>query len=151
MSGRLESQLATARENLARLTVQRDAIVKRDDSRHWTEADSATGSGIRRKPNAKADSRRYAGYSRDAEVFAERNRIETLVSVLESRLAYAVAEAGRVRLTRGDIVGAQFIRTELGWAKVRRVNAKSVSVDSGYSWADLIPFDKVLEVRMATA
>lgn len=151
MSARLESQLVTAREKLARLTVQRDAIVKRDDSRHWTETDSAIGSGIRRKPNAKADSRRYAGYSRDAEVFAELALSETRVAVLESRLAHSVAEAARVRLTRADIAGARFVRTELGWAKVRRVNVKSVSVDSGYSWADLIPFDKVLEVRKEIA
>jgi len=143
--------LATAREKLARLTVTRDAIVKRDDSRHWTETDSATGSGIRRKPNAKADSRRWARYSRDAEVFAEHALIERQVALLESGMADAVSEAARVRLTRADVVGAQFIRTELGWAKVRRVNVKSVSVDSGYSWADLIPFDRVLEVRVVIA
>ena len=65
----------------------------------------------------------------------------------EARAAERKAEAERVRLTRDDIVVARFVRTALGWWKVRAVNKVTVSVDSGYSWADKIPFDKVLEVR----
>lgn len=58
-----------------------------------------------------------------------------------------IAERDRQRLTRDDIAAAKLIRTSTGWRKVVRVNAKSVSVDSGYSWVDRIPFDQVLEVR----
>jgi hypothetical protein len=65
----------------------------------------------------------------------------------EARAAERQAEVERVKLTREDIVGAVFVRTEFGWKRVRRVNAVTVSVESGYSWADKVPFDKVLEVR----
>lgn len=58
-----------------------------------------------------------------------------------------IAERDRQRLTRDDIAAAKFIRTSTGWRKVVRVNAKSVSVDSGYSWVDRISIDQVLEIR----
>lgn len=58
-----------------------------------------------------------------------------------------IEERDRVRLSREDIVGARFVRTLTGWRKVVRVNAKSVSVDSGYSWVDRIDFDRVFEIR----
>lgn len=58
-----------------------------------------------------------------------------------------IDERDRARLTRDDVVGAVAIRASTGWRRVRRVNKSTVSVDSGYSWADLIPFDQVLEVR----
>lgn len=69
-----------------------------------------------------------------------------------SKLRYyerTIAERDRPRLTRSDIANARFIRTSTGWRKVVRVNAKSVSVDSGYSWVDRIPLDKIIEVRAA--
>jgi hypothetical protein len=65
----------------------------------------------------------------------------------EARAAERQAEAERVKLTREDVLGAVAVRTQFGWKRVRRVNAVTVSVDSGYSWADKVPFDKVLEVR----
>ena len=61
--------------------------------------------------------------------------------------AQQIAERDRVRFTRDDIKGALFIRTRHGWWDVVRVNAKSVTVATGYSWTDRVPFDKVLEVR----
>ena len=57
------------------------------------------------------------------------------------------AELVRVRLTREDIVGARAVRTVRGWQAVVRVNAKSVSVHTGYSWVDPVLFEDVLEVR----
>ena len=60
-----------------------------------------------------------------------------------------IAERDRQRLTSVDLVGASFVRTSTGWRKVVRANAKSVSVDSGYSWVDRIPLANVLEVRTA--
>ena len=57
------------------------------------------------------------------------------------------AELARVLLTREDIVGARAVRTVRGWHAVVRVNAKSVSVHTGYSWVDRVPFEDVLEVR----
>lgn len=58
-----------------------------------------------------------------------------------------IAERDRKRLTREDIVGATAIRTDTGWRLVVRVNAKSVSVTTGYSWVDRIEFDRIHEVR----
>lgn len=56
-------------------------------------------------------------------------------------------EAERVRFTAADLEGAKFVRTRTGWHEVVRVNAKTVSVASGYSWADRIDVGAVLEVR----
>lgn len=62
--------------------------------------------------------------------------------------AHRAREAARVKLSREDIAGAVLVRSRIhGWRKVRRVNTKSVSVDSGYSWPDNIAFKDVLEVR----
>ena len=58
-----------------------------------------------------------------------------------------IAERDRTRLVRDDIVGARSVRTSTTWRQVVRVNSKSVSVSSGYSWVDRIDFDKILEVR----
>ncbi|MCU1418744.1 MAG: hypothetical protein JWP32_2918 [Schumannella sp.] len=58
-----------------------------------------------------------------------------------------IAERDRTRLTRGDLTGSKFVRTPAGWRKVVRVNAKTVSVESGYSWVDRLDFDKILGVR----
>lgn len=61
--------------------------------------------------------------------------------------AYDARDAARRKFTREEIVGAVMVRSEIhGWRKVRRVNAKSVSVDSGYSWPDYIPFKDVIAV-----
>lgn len=57
-----------------------------------------------------------------------------------------IAERDRKRFEHADIVGAQFVRTSSTWRKVVRVNAKSVSVESGYSWTDRITFDQIREV-----
>lgn len=58
-----------------------------------------------------------------------------------------IQERDRVRLTKEDIAGATFIRTAGSWRKVVRVNAKSVSVESGYSWVDRIDITQVLDYR----
>ena len=61
--------------------------------------------------------------------------------------AYDARENARRKFTREEIGGALMVRSEIhGWRKVRRVNAKSVSVDSGYSWPDYIPFKDVVQV-----
>lgn len=57
------------------------------------------------------------------------------------------AEAARVHLTAEEVRGAQEVRTRHGWRRVVRVNAKSVTVETGWSWTDRVPLAKVLEVR----
>jgi hypothetical protein len=58
-----------------------------------------------------------------------------------------IGERDRVRFTRADLVGATHVRTDTGWRKVARLNASTVSVETGYSWVDRIPFEKILERR----
>lgn len=144
-------RLEAARAVLATATARRDAEQARLDNRHWTELDSAVGSGIRRKPNAKADARRFASYSRSADIFTAYDAAEREVERLTRTLAYEQAEASRVRFTREDLSGAIVVRTTGGWHKVARVNAKTVSVETGYSWTDRIEFDKILEYRKLAA
>lgn len=46
-----------------------------------------------------------------------------------------------------EFQAARAVRTVSGWYKVVRVNNKSVSVETGYSWTDRIPLANILEVR----
>ena len=64
----------------------------------------------------------------------------------------ANAEAAKVRnapvpFTEAEYLAAKVIRTRLGWYEVIRVNAKSVTVKTAYSWADRVGRSKILEVR----
>ena len=65
----LEAQLAAWRKRLDDLTAQTERITARLGARHWTETDAAIGSGIRRRPNARADTARFNRYDREAETF----------------------------------------------------------------------------------
>lgn len=68
-----------------------------------------------------------------------------------ARLEHRQSEEQRARLGRDDIKGATHVRTQHGWHKVARVNAKTVSVETGYSWVARYEFDKIQEVRMAAS
>ncbi len=70
----------------------------------------------------------------------------------QERLRAAVAEArqaerDRPKLTAADVKGATHVRDQFGWHEVVRVNAKSVTVKTGYSWTERLPLDRVLEAR----
>lgn len=52
-----------------------------------------------------------------------------------------------VSFTTDELRAATHIRTDLGWHKVVRVSAKSVTVETGYSWTDRYALAKILEVR----
>ncbi|TFC59448.1 MULTISPECIES: hypothetical protein [unclassified Cryobacterium] len=141
---RLTAQLAKERGHLALMTKANDTI----NAHKATEnTDPAQGSGIRRKPNAKADTRRFNAYDREATISIAQADAEKEVARLESAIAAATTERFRVLLTRYDLAGAKFIRDEFGWHEVVRVNAVTVSVKTPYSWTDKIPFDRVLEAR----
>jgi len=110
-----------------------------------TGYDPAILSGIRRKPNAKADTRRYSAYAREASAYAEHAAATAAWQVAESRIAaLAEKEAAADLVVPAD---ARLVRDSLGWHKVVRVNTKSVSVETGYSWTDRIPLANVLETR----
>lgn len=62
--------------------------------------------------------------------------------------AAATAERNKpVVFTDAEYMAARAVRTKLGWRKVVQVSAKSVTVETGYSWTDRIARSKVLEVR----
>lgn len=65
----------------------------------------------------------------------------------EERLRRHEAATKPVSFTTDELKAATHIRTDLGWHKVVKVNAKSVSVETGYSWVDRYALAKVLEVR----
>ena len=63
----------------------------------------------------------------------------------------AAEYAARIRppqpFTPEELKVARAIRTAVGWHRVIKVNAKSVTVATGYSWNDRYALEKVLEVR----
>lgn len=64
-----------------------------------------------------------------------------------ARVAAYDAKHAPVVFTEAEYKAARVVRTVVGWHKVVRVNAKSVTVETGYSWTDRIERSKVLEVR----
>jgi len=138
----LEQQLEEAQHRLEAARIQARNLSAKNTAAHGGN-DPGILSGIRRKKNAKADAKRFAAYDREAAAWAAIPALELAVMLIENR----IAERDRVRFHRDDIVGALFILTKWGWKKVRTVNKVTVSVDSGYSWADKVAFDQVLQVK----
>ena len=68
---------------------------------------------------------------------------EYKVASLERR----TAERDRVPFTAADLKGATHVRFPHGWYRVVRINAKSVTVATPYSWTDRYPIEKVREFR----
>ena len=64
----------------------------------------------------------------------------------EASEAYAKRTAA-VPFTAEELKAARAIRTFTGWHKVSSVNAKTVSVETGYSWTDHYAIHNILEVR----
>jgi|GEM_PF-4584149 len=91
---------------------------------------------------AKVEREQQAWRDEQATI-AEQERQE----LIAAKKADRQTETDRVKITRDDLAGARIVRDQFGWHRVRRVNAKTVSVDSGYSWADLIPLEKILDYR----
>jgi hypothetical protein len=83
-----------------------------------------------------------------AEAKAEVAKHEAEKAEQDRQKLAAYREAHKpVPFTTEQLKSAKYIRTDVGWHKVVRVNAKSVSVETGYSWVDRYKLDKVLEVR----
>lgn len=71
---------------------------------------------------------------------------EEEVRSLRARVGYEKKNAP-VPFTTEELKAARAVRTSSGWHRVAKVNAKSVSVETGYSWTDRYTLDKILEVR----
>lgn len=111
-----------------------------------TPDDPGMVSGIRRTPSARADASADALLARYARSLDRLSAAERTVESLTRQLDAARAEGERVPFTRGQIVGARAVKTSTGWHTVRTVNRNTVSVETGHSWTDRIPFDKVLGI-----
>ena len=144
-------RLARARERVARLESQVDAAGARSVAvtpGGLTGYDPAILSGIRRKPDHKGNARRFATYDREAALYRDLEQARTNLAALEATAARDAAEATlHSQLTVDAIRAARYVRTRHGWHKVVRVSAKSVTVETGYSWTDRIALTDVLEAR----
>jgi len=147
MSGRIEK----ARSTVARLERALGVAESRSESATpggLTGYDSAILSGIRRKKNPKADARRLAAYDREAALLHDLERARRDLAALEAVAARDAAEAStKAELTLDAIRSARLVRDRYGWHKVVRVSAKSVTVETGFSWTERIPLEKILEAR----
>ena len=147
MSGRIEK----ARSTVARLERALGVAESRSESATpggLTGHDSAILSGIRRKKNPKADARRLAAYDREAALLHDLERARRDLAALEAVAARDAAEAStKAELTLDAIRSARLVRDRYGWHKVVRVSAKSVTVETGFSWTERIPLEKILEAR----
>lgn len=89
--------------------------------------------------------RARAGVRRAAEYHRALNRLQTQERALVANGGRRSVKPGPVDPT--EIAGAEYVATRLGWFKVVRVNRTTVTVDTGYSWTDRIPFRKIIRVR----
>lgn len=85
----------------------------------------------------------------EAKAFLAAQEAERQEGLKAQRAAAREEEKARTKLTADDVRGARFVRDQFGWHKVVRVSAKSVTVETGYSWTDRIPLDRILEARHA--
>ena len=146
----LEAQLAAGHAKLSAAT----DVMTRERSRSEAATpgglsgyDPAVLSGLRRKSSPKADARRYSAYAREAEAQLRLTRLRDEVRRLGNALSAAIVERDRVRLTRDDVVGAREVCTRFGWYSVVKVNRMTVSVSTGFSWTDKVPFEEILAIR----
>lgn len=63
------------------------------------------------------------------------------------RKAEREAEKARERFTAADLTGAEFVRDDIGWHRVVRVNAKTVTVGTAYSWTERVSIEQVTAWR----
>lgn len=97
-------------------------------------------------------SQRAARYVRGAADRAHKahNEADARIKHWEYKVRSAqrrLAELERVPFTAGELKGARFVHDGIGWREVVRVNAKSVTVTTGYSWTDRVEISKVREWR----
>ncbi len=140
----LEQKLAWAREGVARWEAKMDGVNTQAERAHEMGGGilGFGGSGNQRA----AKQVRAAHNSADR---AWREARDKLAYYTEKAKGYErrIAERDRVRFEHDDVVGATWVKVGYSWCKVARVNAKSVSVETGYSWVDRYSFDKVLAVK----
>lgn len=74
-------------------------------------------------------------------------KAELAADAATERAATRAADAAApAPVTAEELHAATHVRTVTGWHKVVRVSAKSVTVETGYSWTDRHPLVRVLQV-----
>lgn len=142
----LEDLLAAAQQKLAGLAAEADRL---SAPRNEYETDMATVSGIRRKPSQRAEAQRHGRYDREAAAWEQVRQAQQSVDALTVSLERA-RSSQPVPFTEADLKAATHLRDRNGWREIVKVNAKTVSVATGYSWTDRVARAAILEVRTVT-
>lgn len=98
-------------------------------------------------PGVQAYRRRAAAVEREIDAAVAEQKAERRAEWNAAKIERIAREAARRIFTRDEVLGAGFVHDGHRWRKVVRVNAQTISVESGYSWVDKIPFGKVHGVR----
>ena len=93
---------------------------------------------------------RNGARSTEAAIRAEKQRqaeaeAARQAEVSARRKAAREADAARATFTAADLSGATHVRDSIGWHRVVRVNDKSVTVSTDFTWDDRIPMSRVLQ------
>lgn len=123
-----EAELAAAREALAAF-------------------DPTPGGNSRTKRHAQRVDSRIARLARIADTVQRLERELTGMRQTEERADEPVFTASPDTINVGDIITTRYE----GWRRVVRVNRKTVSVETGYSWTDTVPYPKITGHHRATA
>jgi hypothetical protein len=94
--------------------------------------------------------RRAAATERMVDAAVAEVKAEQHASWEAQKAARREAEATRRRFTRDDLVDALLVRDIYGWARVVRVNERTITVAADFGNRK-IPFDRVLEFRGGAA
>lgn len=133
------------REDVARRLEQaRDALQRATAAAEGFHRDPVDPASVYRPRSGRSAARAAGRNDREAQAWQQVRQARQRVTALEAQVARGSVQR---LLTREDVVGAVVVRTAGGWHKVVRVNARTVSVATGYSWVDRYPFDRLLEVR----
>src|SRR5690625_4265698 len=131
----LRARLAAMDKDLTSMEARR--VATRQSAENATPGgltgyDPAILSGVGHR-GTKSDERRWSAYDREAQAEADLTRARRDRDILAARIERMERDAKAHRdldsLTPGDLV-----RDSVGWHRVVRVNAKSVTVETGYSW-----------------
>jgi hypothetical protein len=142
----------TLEERLAYATEKRDAaaaaIVRADAV--YADAHEMGGGipGFGGSGSQRAAQKVRATYDRSHRLYNEAKERHDYWDAKAKGYERRIAERDRVRLTREDVANATHVLISRTWRKVVRVNATTVSVETGYSWVDRYPFDQVLDVTV---
>lgn len=103
-------------------------------------------SGIRRRSTPRQRSQYAAGIERTVDAAVAEVKAAKEAGRQEEIAAYREKNKP-VPFSTAELQTAVAVRTSTGWHRVVKVNTKSVTVETGYSWTDRYPINKILEVK----